>query len=289
VSSGSSLPTHLLIGLIAGLLAGSAAAFAASAMDTSVKDGDQLTSATDSPFLGSISIDDQVAAEPLAMQARPMSMVAENFRQLRTNLQFIDIASRSRVIAVTSAVPAEAKSTSVANLGIALSATGARVLLLEGDLRRPRLADLFGMERAAGLTSVLVGRLRFERAVQHWPLGNVDVLASGPIPPNPSELLSSNVMQGLLQEARKMYDYVLVDLPPVLPVADAASIAAMTDGYMLLCRSGSTSRHQAEQAAKALRAGGCRILGSILTFAPRGKTRAYSNYISYYGNDQMAQ
>lgn len=286
--SSTGLPATLTIGLLAGLVVGFGSALLRNAVDTSVKSVDTLSLATGAPNLGVIAFDPKVPDRPLTVQDDPQSPRAEAFRQLRTNLQFIDVDQPRKVILVTSSVPAEGKTTTVANLAIALSSMGTDVLVIEADLRRPKLSDILGLDRSVGLTRVLAGRTRLAEAVQPWGGGAFDVLSSGPIPPNPSELLGSNQMQATLDEARASYDVVLVDTPPLLPVTDAAAIAPATDGAVIVCRFKQTTRPQLEAAVKALRAVGAEPLGTFFTMAPNRGPLAYTSYTSYYSSEVAA-
>src|SRR5581483_11983300 len=175
---------------------------------------------------------------------------AEAFRMLRTNLQFLDVDSTHKVFVLTSAVPEEGKTSTSVNLALSLAQAGVRTLLIEGDLRRPRAATRLGLDSAAGVTSVLVGKVAFKEAIQsHTDIG-IDFLASGPVPPNPAELLQSRAMSDLLDLARGMYDVVLIDAPPLLPVTDAALIAAQADGAILIVRHGVTTRDQVRSSCE---------------------------------------
>lgn len=283
--SSTGLSTALALGLLAGLGIGIAAALVRNALDTSVKSPEQLRDAARAPNLGTIAFDGGVPKRPLTVHEDPQSPRAEAFRQLRTNLQFVDVDNPRKVIVVTSSLPSEGKTTTLANLAIALASAGHRVAVVEADLRRPKLADLLGLERAVGLTSVLSGRVRLDQAVQHWS-GGVDLLASGPLPPNPSELLASQQMLGLIAEMRAQYDTVLIDTPPLLPVTDAAAVAPATDGAILVCRFKETTRDQVGQAAGALEAVSARLLGTVFTLVPATGPRAYAQYNAYYRTEQ---
>ena len=250
--SSTSLPVLLALGLVAGFAIGGGAALTRNAMDMSIKAPDQLRHVTGAPNLGVVAFDPQVPKRPLTVHEDQQAPRAEAFRQLRTNLQFVDVDHPRKVIVVTSSLPFEGKTTTLANLAIALASAGSRVLVIEADLRRPKLADLLGLDRTVGLTSVLAGRLGPAEAVQHWAGGGVDVLASGPLPPNPSELLASQQMARLLTELRTEYDTVLIDTPPLLPVTDAAAVSPATDGVVLICRFKATSREQVSDAVEAL-------------------------------------
>ncbi len=283
--SSTGLPVTLALGLLAGLAIGVGGALARSALDTSVTSSDQLGDATDAPNLGVIAYDAEVPKRPLTVYEDPQSPRAEAFRQLRTNLQFVDVDNPRKVIVITSSMPNEGKTTTLVNLAIAMAAAGTRVLVIEADLRRPKIADLLGLERTIGLTSVLAGRVTVDQAIQPWAGGMFDVLASGPLPPNPSELLASKYMTVLLAELREQYDTVLVDTPPLLPVTDAAAVAPATDGVILICRFKQTTRHQVRAAVAALRAVSAPVLGTVYSMVPSRGPRAYAQYNSYYRNE----
>jgi polysaccharide biosynthesis transport protein len=280
------LPMALALGFVAGLAVGVAIALTRNTLDTSVKSPEVLREVSGAPNLGTIAHDPAVPRRPLTVHEDAQSPRAEAFRQLRTNLQFVDVDVPRKVIVVTSAMPAEGKTTTVTNLAIALASAGSRVLLIEGDLRRPKVADLLGIERTVGLTSVLSGRLRADQVIQPWAGGMFDVLASGPLPPNPSELLASAQMEALLTELRSVYDVVLLDTPPLLPVTDAAAVAPATDGAILVCRFRQTSRSQVETAAAALEAVGAPLLGTVFTMVPNSGPRAYAQYNGYYRTEK---
>jgi polysaccharide biosynthesis transport protein len=284
--SSTGLPITLALGLLAGLAVGVGGALARNALDISVKSPDQLRHIADAPNLGNVAYDAQVTKRPLTVHEDPQSPRAEAFRQLRTNLRFVDVDHPRKVILVTSSLPGEGKTTTVVNLAIALAQAGTRVLVIEADLRRPRVADLLGLERNVGLTSVLSGRIHVGQGIQRWGGGFFDVLASGPLPPNPSELLASRHMAELLRELREAYDVVLVDSPPLLPVTDAAAVAPATDGTILICRYKKTTRTQVDTAVSALRAVSAPVLGTVFTMVPSSGPRAYAQYNSYYRTEQ---
>jgi capsular exopolysaccharide synthesis family protein len=186
---------------------------------------------------------------------------------------------------VTSSLPEEGKTTSLCNLAIAMAAAQARVLLVEADLRRPKVAEILGLDGAVGLTDILSGRLRPDQVIQPWSGGMFDVLASGSLPPNPSELLGSRQMTELLAELRTQYDVVLLDTPPLLPVTDAAAVAPSADGVILVCRFKRASREQVGRAVQALAAVSVPVLGTLFTMVPTRGPRGYAGYNSYYRSE----
>lgn len=267
------------LGLLIGLGFGIGGAVVRETLDNTVKTGDDVQEATDRPTIGVIAFDPDAKTHPLVVIDDLHGTRAEAFRQLRTNLQFVDVDTPLRSIVCTSSVPGEGKTTTICNLAITLAHTGMRVLLMEADLRRPRVGLYMGLDSAVGLTSVLIGAVSFDDAVQHWgPEGLLDILPSGPTPPNPSELLGSRGMADLLRSLEQRYDIVLLDAPPLLPVTDAAVLAVETSGAVLVVHHGKTRREQLENSAVALSAVGARILGTVINFAPRKGPEAY-----YYG------
>jgi non-specific protein-tyrosine kinase len=286
----ASLPKHptsprpkvnLLLGFLVGLAAGVGGAVLRETLDTSVKGTDQTRELVGAPVLGAINFDPDASKKPLVVVSAPSSSRAEAFRQLRTNLQFVDIEHPLRSVVFTSSLPGEGKSTTTCNLAITLTQAGLRVCLVEGDLRRPRVADYMGVEGAVGLTSVLLGRTSLDDALQPWGDGALLVLASGPLPPNPSELLGSQGMQDLLRELERRVDIVLIDAPPLLPVTDAAVLGTLTSGVVMLVRSNHTKKEQVEDAVATVHAVGGIVLGAVLNMVPMRGPDSYSYGYGY--------
>jgi non-specific protein-tyrosine kinase len=246
-----------------------------------VKSSEQTRDIVGAPVLGSINFDSDAPKQPLVVVSAPASARAEAFRQLRTNLQFVDIEHPLRSVAFTSSIPGEGKSTTTCNLAITLTQAGLSVILVEGDLRRPRIAHYMGIEGAVGLTSVLLGRTHLDDALQPWGDGMLQVLPSGPLPPNPSELLGSQGMQDLLRELEDRVDIVLIDAPPLLPVTDAAVLGTLTSGLVMLVRSNTTKREQLAQAVNTVNAVGGIILGAVMNMVPTRDREAYTYGYSY--------
>jgi len=272
---------NLAAGLLVGLALGVGAALLREALDTTVKGPDELQRQLGLATLGLITYDEEATKRPLIVQASPHSSRAEAFRQLRTNLQFLDVDRPPKSIVLTSALPQEGKSTTTCNLAIALGQAGLKVALVEGDLRRPRLAEYMGMEGAVGLTDVLVGRADLDHVLQPWGDGQLLVLPSGPTPPNPSELLGSQQMQDVLADLESRVDLVLLDAPPVLPVTDGAILATQASGVIVVMCSGKTTREQAQRAVETLRSVDAHIYGIILNMVPAKGPSGYG--YGYYG------
>src|SRR5664280_283763 len=272
------------LALVLGLLLGIGLAVLRETLDTTVKGTQDLQERVDAPVLGVIGFDPEAKTRPLLVQADPHSSRAEAFRQLRTNLQFVDVDHRPTSIVVTSSVSEEGKTTTTANLAISLSQAGIRVALVEGDLRRPRMAEYLGIEGAVGLTTVLVGRASLDDALQPWGDAGLLVLPSGATPPNPSELLGSQGMADLLRELESRVDLVLIDAPPLLPVTDAAVLSVIASGSLLVVRHGRTGLEQVSTAIESLRRVDAHLFGVILNMAPTKGPDAY-RYGYGYGYD----
>ena len=280
---------NIAFGVLLGLCVSIGAALIRNRLDTSVSSEADASTATGLANLGLIAYDAEAGRRPLITQSRPHSQRAEAFRQLRTNLQFVDVDTGPRSILVSSSVPGEGKTTTICNLAITLAQGGARVCLVEGDLRRPSFGQYLGIETAAGLTSVLIGAADLDDVLQPWGEGRVgdgrlEVLPSGPIPPNPSELLGSRNMAELIETLQARFDIVLIDAPPLLPVTDAAVLASRVDGVLLIARMGRTRREQLRRAAESLRAVDARMLGTVLNMVPpKGREGYYYGTYDLYG------
>ncbi len=275
---------NLALGALLGLFLGIGFALLRESLDTSVRSPDDLRDATEAPLLGLINFDPDAPDAPLAA-LDSKSRRSEAFRMIRTNLQYVDVDNPPRSVVITSAVPGEGKSTTACNLAITLGQAGVRVCLVEADLRRPRMADYLGIESAVGLTNWLAGQNDLDDLLVSWNRGLIAVLPSGPIPPNPSELLGSHNMLLLLEELHRRFDVVLFDAAPLLPVTDAAVLARATDGAILVARHGRTTRFQAAGAVEALGSVNARLLGTVLNFVPTGSgSSAYGYQYGYqYG------
>jgi capsular exopolysaccharide synthesis family protein len=221
----------------------------------------------------------------LVTKRHPRSPVSEAFRTLRTNLSYTSPDQPLRSLLFTSAGPEEGKSTVAANLAVVLAQAGSRVLVVDADLRKPVMHKAFKLENRRGLTNALVEDLDFAELVRSTDLPGLFVLTSGPIPPNPAELLGSARMQRLLPALAAAYDLVLVDTPPVLAVTDAAVLAPLVDGAILVARAGVTRTDLLKEAKEALERTGVRLLGAVLNgLRPDTEGYYYYHYRYYYGD-----
>ncbi|MFC4531702.1 polysaccharide biosynthesis tyrosine autokinase [Sphaerisporangium dianthi] len=277
---------NVALGLLAGLLVAFSTLILRDRLDTTVKSPEVLRETSKSSVLGVIGYDKDARRQPLVVWEGRRSRRSEAFRSLRTNLQFISFDRRPKSLVVTSCLPNEGKSSTSANLAITLAHAGWRVILVEGDLRSPRIPHYLGIEGSAGLTDVLIDRAALKDVIQTWGRPSMSVLPGGPIPPNPSELLGSKGMRTVLAELTADYDLVIIDAPPLLPIADAAALAAVCDGTLLVARYGKTRREHVVRAAETLESVNARLLGTILNFAPsKGEHKyGYGGYGGYgYG------
>jgi capsular exopolysaccharide synthesis family protein len=277
---------NVILGLVLGAILGGAGAVARSYLDRSVKDGDEAADLAGAPVIGVVARDDTLARRHLVNQGVP-NRTAEDYRRLRANLQFLDVDNPPRVIMVSSAVPSEGKTTLVVNLGLALVEAGRTVVIVEADLRRPKVTRYLGIVGGVGLTNILVGSAEVDEVLQRYGDGGLSVIAAGPAAPNPGQLLASQHMATLVKELRGRHDFVLVDAPPVLPVADASALASHVDGALLSIRFGSTRRDQVKQAAETLNRVGVRLLGAVLNIVPPSAEMATAHGYGYeYGYNE---
>ncbi|MBM2826779.1 MAG: Non-specific protein-tyrosine kinase [Dehalococcoidia bacterium] len=200
----------------------------------------------------------------LVTYSNPQSPAAEAYRQLRTNVQFSSLDHPIKSLLITSTSLEEGKSTTLANLAITFAQTGNSVILVDCDLRRPGLHELFGVSNERGLTSFFINGSSMEIPLVESGIENLRLITSGPLPPNPSELLGSKRMQDLLDELKSKAGYVLLDSPPIIAVTDAAVLAAQVDGVLLVLRAGKTKRETALKAKAVLERVNANLLGVVL-------------------------
>ncbi|WP_444663099.1 polysaccharide biosynthesis tyrosine autokinase [Cellulomonas sp. CW35] len=284
--SSPNLKLNVALGLLVGLAIGVGVAVLRAVLDTRIRTAQDVAQVTDAAVIATIGFDDDADAHPLIVHSSPQSERAEALRRLRTNLQFLDLADRPRSIVLTSSVPGEGKSTTAINLAITLADAGARVALVDADLRRPSVAKYMGLEGAAGLTTVLIGQADVADVVQPWGVADLHVLTSGMVPPNPSELLGSAAMARLLDELTAQYDHVIIDAPPLLPVTDAAILAKISGGALVIAGAQKIHRDQLRESMGSLETVGARVLGVVVNGQKRAVGDAYSYY--HYRSDHSS-
>lgn len=276
---------NLLLGLGVGTILGVGLAILRDQLDNTVKDRDTLEAITGVGLVGSIPLVKELHKRAAIAFEGNSSSVAESFRKLRTNLQFLAVDNPPRVIVVTSASPGEGKSTTAINIALALAEAEHSVALVDGDMRRPSLDAYLDLVGAVGFSTVLSGAASLPDVLQKTAFPNLTALTSGATPPNPSELLGSQAATNLLSELREQFDYVIVDSSPLLAVTDGAILAANSDGALIMARYGQTKREQLAQAIGNLRDVGATVLGAAFTMtSTRGS--AYSYSYGYYGDER---
>lgn len=212
----------------------------------------------------------------------PRSHVSEQYRTLRTNIKFSCPDRDYHSIVITSASPGEGKSTTSANLAVVFAQEGKRVLIIDGDMRKPTMHHTFNVPNTRGLSSVLTRQAILKTAIKATKVENLDILPCGPIPPNPAELLGSNSMDALIAQLKEMYDLIIVDAPPILSVTDGQILANKCEGTILVINSGETQKEKAVKAKELITQSKSRLIGAILNnfVIPRN-----SDYLVYYGDE----
>lgn len=222
---------------------------------------------------------DKPAKRSVITMSEPKSINSEQYRTIRTNIEFSSVDTEVKSLLITSAGPEEGKSTTAANLAVVFAQQGKKVLLIDADLRKPTVHFTFKLDNGTGLTSLLLQQIPFQKAVLRAEEANLDILTSGPIPPNPAELLSTGAMRDLLSEASAVYDKVILDTPPVLAVADTKILGSYTDGAIMVISSGKTDKEKAAKAKEALDYCPCKLLGAVMN----GKKQTKHADYAYYG------
>jgi len=252
-------------GMFLGLALGAVIAVVRDRMDTSIRSEEAVTAAAGVPVLGLVPADTTADSGGVPVPGSPL---AESFGVVETNLRFVSVDSAARVLMVTSSQASEGKTTTAINLARSMADSGRRVLLVDADLRRPRVTTYLGLVGGIGLTQVLTGDAEVDDVLQPVGSGALTVLGAGPTPPNPTQLLAGPSMAALLAELGGRFDVVVVDAPPLLPVADAAGLAPLTDGVLLCARWGQARREDVARSRAQLDRAGATTLGVVITFAP---------------------
>jgi capsular exopolysaccharide synthesis family protein len=272
------------LGIVLGALLGLGYAVLRSTLDRRLRTASDVESRFPVPVVGSIPTSTALRNRDTTDPTRTSygtedPSAGEAFRKLRTNLVYMDVDNPPRVLVVTSPKPGDGKSTVAANIAMTLESSGQKVILIDADLRRPMVADSFGLDPVVGLTSVLSGQLPIEVALRPVPgRDNMQVLTAGPLPPNPSELLGSKAMGSLIRSLAANGSYVILDAPPLLPVTDAAILATSADGAFVVVSSGKTLDTELGSALGSLEAVGARTLGVVIN-----RTSAPGRGYGYYG------
>jgi succinoglycan biosynthesis transport protein ExoP len=293
---------NIALGFIAALILGIALALFLEFLDRSLKNADDVENAVHAPYLGVIPVVEQIArdATPEMMRERdlyvfrhPTSRVAECCRSIRTNILFSSADRRMKTIAISSPRPREGKTTSTIYLGSIMVQSGQRVLLVDTDLRRPRLHKSLGVSRSLGVTNLIMGDAEIDDVIKTTDIPNLYLLPCGPQPPNPAELLLTKRFSELLRQLEQRFDFILLDSPPILAVTDAVILSRLSDGVLLIAQAGKTAAEDARRAASQLRDVEAPILGVILNDMDlTDKKYGYYYYQYGYGDpapDQSAE
>jgi succinoglycan biosynthesis transport protein ExoP len=271
----------IVIGLVVGVFLGIGLAFFFEYMDNRVKAPEEIETHLGLPSIGLIPALGAKGgpANPLISNGVPPNF-AESFRALRTNILFSATEDGCRSIVVTSTAPGEGKTMVAANVAVAMAQAGQRVLLIDGDMRRPRVHDVFDLEVTPGLSNLLVGAAKGSEVVRKTSVANLSVMAAGKTPPNPAELLASRRFVDLLGTLKEQFDLVVIDTPPVMAVTDAAIVAHRASGVLFVIGAGQTSRHAAQQALDQLEHARARFVGAVLNRVDLEREAYY--YSRYY-------
>ncbi len=274
----------MAIGLIVGLMIGLSGALLQDFMDQRLRSSEEISKILDLPILGTVPHMLGKFTTPQRGQEvhlRTRSDIAEAYRTIRTAIYFGVPEDAGKTILVTSPAPGDGKSTMASNIAIAMSQAGRRVLLIDGDCRRPTQHKTFSVEAETGLSTVLLGRTPLLEGVHSTSIQNLDILPCGPLPTNPAELLDSQAFIDLLRSLRPKYDKIIIDSPPVIPVTDARIIAASCDVTILVLRAEKSTRKMAQHACDSLISVGANVLGVVVNDVPRGQDGSY--YYQGYG------
>lgn len=286
-------PDHrqdLTVTLVLGLLLGIAVAFVQEHLDDSVRNVNDLAKVTGGlPSLAIIPRHESTPEgemPPILTATKPMSHTAESYRSLRTSVEFLALEKRMQTIQVTSAQAGEGKTSTVVNLAVAFAQAGEKVIVVDCDLRRPRLHEYFGLDRHLGFTSVLLNERNLDEVVRVAPgFENLQVLCSGPLAPNPSELLGGERFAEIIRKLSTDHTVVLIDSPPVLPVTDALVLSRVADATIVVACSGVSSKRRFARSVESLRQVGAPLVGSVLNSAPLDVAYGYVDYgYVAYGN-----
>jgi non-specific protein-tyrosine kinase len=282
---------NVLLAALLGVLVAVGAAFTAEHLDDRIRDADAVSEVTGLSTLGTLArLQNRKGRHEmytLATLLYPRSAAAEAYRTLRTNIEFASVDQTLGALLVTSSVHGEGKTVTSCNLAVVFAMAGRRVLLMDADLRRAGVHLLFDLENQHGLTTLLRSdEVSIDSVVQLTEQENLSVLTTGPLPPNPSELLGSQRMRKVVEKLRMRYDLIVCDSPPLQAVTDPAVLSTLFDGTLLIVDTDQSRQGAVRLGAKALANTGARVLGAVLNRAPKAATAAYAGYYSDEGDDE---
>lgn len=277
--------TRLITGLGAaiGILLGLAWAVLRELVDTRIRSNTDIEAVTDLPLLAEIGRTSRDRRIAQVIRSSPNGITAEAFRSLCMSLAFADVDKPVASMVVTSALPGEGKSSVSVGLAMSLAESSGSVILVDGDLRNPSIAEYTGLDGTVGLTSVLLGNASLTDAVQPWGVPGLDILVAGAVPPNPSQLLASDTMRSTLEVLKAQYDFVVIDTSPIIPVTDPLWLVHETDGAIIVARERRTKRQQLQKALSTLDSVGARVLGVVANDV------RHHERTTYYTDDENAR
>jgi polysaccharide biosynthesis transport protein len=297
---------NLALGVVLGLVLGTVFVFVANALDSRIRTAEEAAAVLGLPLLGRIPAPPAALRkhDKLAMLSDQPEIYSEPYRKLRTNLDFANLTAGARIIMISSALEKEGKTTTAANLAVALARAGRRVVLVDLDLRRPYVHVFFRMEGRAGITDAMLGRASLEEVRVRVPLaganpptgpgnhangngggsGGLWIVPAGTIPPDPAEFMSAPALHAALNQLASTAEFVIVDTPPMLPVSDAMTLSIVVDGAVIVVKAGSTRRQVLSELRRLLESSPSTQLGFVLTNAQAGSEYGYSGYGYGYGS-----
>jgi succinoglycan biosynthesis transport protein ExoP len=287
---------NILLAIIVGFVTGIGLAFFFESLDNTIKIPEDVKQHLKIPYLGPVPLfasekegnpGDAMRPDLVAFHL-PKSTASESFRGIRTSILLSSAESEPQIILVSSAGPREGKTITAANIAVTMAQSGSKVIILDCDMRRPKIHKLFGIPREHGISNLLASSSDVEGAIVRTRIPNLDVMPCGPIPPNPSEILGSKRMVNLLDTLRKRYTRIIIDSPPSTAVTDAVVLSKSVDGVILVIRAGETIRQMAKNGVAQFAAVGAPLIGAILNAVDLGRDSYYyyQYYYYYYGEDQ---
>jgi len=289
---------NILLAIVVGLSLGAGLAFFLEYIDSTIKLPEDISQFLKIPYLGPVpalatesnpdgTLVERKPAEDLVTLLEPKSTASEAYRGIRTSLLLSSADQAPQVILVCSAAPHEGKTITAANIAIAMAQAGSKVLIMDCDMRRPKIHKLFGIDRDKGMSNILAGSCNMGDSIFHTTVQNMDIMTSGPIPPNPSEILVSNRMKEIIEQVRTRYERIIIDSPPITAVTDAAIISNLVDGVIIVIRANDTHREIVKNGIAHLKSINAHILGAVLNGVEMGRDSYYyyQYYYYYYGED----
>jgi len=283
---------NILLAMIVGMTLGVGMAFFLEYLDNTIKLPEEVKDQLGIPYLGPVpafdieELEDEKRPDLITLHS-PKSTGSESFRGIRTSILFSSADAAPKAVLITSAGPSEGKTICAGNLAVVMAQSGSKVLVIDGDMRRPRIHKIFDLPRDNGMSGVLIGQDKLEDVTIETDTDNLSVLPVGQIPPNPSEILGSKRMGRLLEELKQSYDRIIIDSPPVTAVTDAIVLSKFVDGVVLILRAGDTPKQIIQNAVNQLQNVSAPILGAVLNGIQTGKDSYYyyQYYYYYYGDD----